>query len=97
VQNISASTFHKIGPELVISEDDVEVVILDDNVVTKPERDCQPPKVNTFFSKEDDPNSAHGTSQINAQSTTVPKVSAGSKHAKKEARKQRKAFLAVAA
>jgi hypothetical protein len=94
---LETETAQKIVPEVVISEDDVEVVILEDNVVTKPERDCQPPKVNTFFGEEDDQKSAHGTSQITTQPATGPKLSVGSKQAKKEARKQRKAFLAIAA
>ena len=62
IKSLEVDTAQKIVPEVVISEDDVEVVILDDNVVTKPERDCLPPKVNTFFGEDDDPKSAHGTS-----------------------------------
>lgn len=83
--------------KLLISEVDVEEVILDD-VVAKPERDCPDPKVNTFFGEDDKSSSANDTSQVTSQATTVAKTPApGSKQAKKEARKQRKALVAVQA
>ena len=65
----------------------------------KSERDCpNPPKVNTFFSEDDKSSSANDTSLVTSQVTTVTKTQApGSKQAKKEARKQRKALVAVQA
>ena len=85
----------------MIEADDVEEIPFDDaEVPAKPERDIQPPKVNTIIKEEESARQAHGTSKVTSlslEAVAQEKQPATNieKTVRKESRKLKKAVKAV--